>query len=100
MFLYHPPRMLLRSPEQELLLAALVGGTDEALATRLGISLSGVKARWSRIHAKAAKQIAELLPARKREGAARGGQIKHIILRYVRDNPSELTPYRIRIPNR
>lgn len=95
MFLYRPPRMHLSASDQELLLAALEGGTDETLAARIGISTSGVKARWTRIQQKASKSIPEQFPCAQRapRGSARGAQIRHIILRYVRNNPSELTPY-------
>jgi len=95
MFLYRPPRLHLNATEQELLRAALEGGTDEALAAKCGVSLSGIKARWTRIQQKASRHLAEpsehMRP--RRNGRGRGAQTRHILLRYVRNNPSELTPY-------
>src|SRR5687767_6843133 len=95
MFLYTPPQVLFTPAEKELLRAALNGAPDEVISERLGIPVSAVKGRWHRIHQRAADRIPELFqqtPALVGDGY-RGRQIRHVILEYVRDNPSELTPY-------
>ena len=95
LFNYSPPRLHFSLPQQELLRAALDGDTDEGLAQRLGLSVSAVKARWTRIYERAARQ----LPARfavlrdRQDDERRGGQFRHHVMKYVRANPSELTPY-------
>jgi hypothetical protein len=95
MFLYSPPRILFTAAEQALLRLSLRGSTDRAMSDDLGIPLTAVKARWNRIHARVMAQLPDLfagvsLPDR---GRTRGTQFRHLILDYVRDNPSELTPH-------
>jgi hypothetical protein len=94
-FVHSPPRILFTPSEQRLIRAALRGGTDEALSARLGVSLSSVKARWTRILQRAAERMPDLfdeVPVPQRANR-RGTQIRHLVLDYARANPSELTPY-------
>jgi len=88
-------RLFFTTAEQTLLGEALAGFTDETLSGRLAIPLSAVKARWSRIQDRVARTAPELFKdvpvAPDRLG--RGVQTRHLILQYVRDHPSELTPY-------
>jgi hypothetical protein len=94
-FVYAPPRIFFTAAEQELLRAALQGGTDESLSVSLGLPLTAVKARWSRINQKMLTRVPSLFdevpeslyPNR------RGARVRHIVLEFVRANPSELTPY-------
>lgn len=94
MFAYSPPRLRFTPAEQQLLVAALAGATDQTLSTRLNVRLSAVKARWTRVQARvtrlAPKLLSDVPVARRLE---RGVQTRHLILQYVRDHPSELTPY-------
>jgi hypothetical protein len=94
LFLYNSPRMFFTQGERELLRAALDGDTDEGLADRLGVSVSAVKARWCRIQQRAALRHPDLFAhvANASADRGRGPQVRHLILRYVRANPSELTP--------
>jgi hypothetical protein len=95
LFAYSPPRIGFTPGEQRLLRAALSGGTDHALSVRLGTSVSSVKAGWTRILQRAGSRIPRLfddVPAPLRANC-RGTQIRHLILAYVRANPSELTPH-------
>ena len=95
LFVYSPPRVRFTPGEQRLLRAALLGGTDDALSARLGIALSSVKARWTRILQRAGSRVPGLfdeVPMPQRANR-RGTQIRHLILAYVRANPSELTPF-------
>jgi hypothetical protein len=93
-FAYNPPRLFLTPSERELLSEALSGVTDETLSARLGIPLTAVKARWARIQHRAAEALPALfadVPMPSHGG--RGVRTRHLILDYVRKNPSELTPY-------
>lgn len=94
MFYYDAPRVFFTVAEQELLRLALSGDTDQALSAKLDVPLSSVKARWTRILARFGARLPELsprLPAP--SGPIRGPQTRHIVLDYVRRNPSELTPF-------
>jgi hypothetical protein len=94
-FAYSPPRLFFTAAEKELIAEALDGATDDITRRRLGIPLSAVKARWSRIQERVARVAPELLegvPAMPHR-RGRGVQTRHLILQYVRDHPSELTPY-------
>lgn len=95
LFLYAPPRLGFTAAERELLLSALDGRTDRESAQELGIAVTAVKARWSRILIRAADHH---LPLGEREAArvrtsARGAQVRHLLLQYLRRHPSELTPF-------
>ncbi|HEV7583639.1 MAG TPA: hypothetical protein VGO77_25160, partial [Mycobacterium sp.] len=94
MFAYSPPRLRFTHAEQRVLCEALAGVTDETLSARLSIPVSAVKARWTRIQERVARLAPTLyidIPETPRHG--RGVQTRHLILQYVRDHPSELTPY-------
>jgi hypothetical protein len=95
MFTYTAPRIQFTRQEQELLREALASGaTDPVLAQRLGITVPAAKARWKRLFERVAERMPELLPARSvRTSAARGAQMRHVVLQFVRKHPAELTPY-------
>jgi hypothetical protein len=94
LFAYSPPRLHFTPAEQRVLSEALGGAVDETLSARLGIPLSAVKARWTRIQERVVRYAPELVAAvRHGRGYGRGNQRRHLILNYVRDHPSELTPY-------
>jgi hypothetical protein len=93
MFVYAPPRIGFSIPEQDLLQQAMSGAPDTMLAAKLDVATSAVKARWRRIVQRALSAVPELfdgLPAPRR---GRGLQVRHLVLEYVRQHPSELTPY-------
>jgi len=94
-FSYVPPRIFFTEPEQELLSAALGGGTDESLSAQLGVPLTAVKSRWTRIQRRAAAALPQLFGMRSNDPFRqhRGAQVRHVLLQYLRENPSELTPY-------
>jgi len=93
MFLYAPPLIRCTAPERHVLKAALSGATDGDIAIELGIRISAVKSRWLRIQERAAS-VPELEQwFRARKNGNRGPQRRHLITRYVRDHPEELTPY-------
>jgi len=89
---YTEPVLALREADQELLLAALDGATDEELGPMLGLSLSTVKARWRSLLAR----IENAKPgwnAHDGNGDGRGPQRRHRVLAYFRKHPEELRPY-------
>lgn len=94
-FVYNPPSILFTAGEQELLRGALDGAPDDIVAGRLGITLSSVKARWTRVQQRATQMVPELFETvpQPKQPHQRGAQIRHLILEYVRAHPSELTPY-------
>jgi hypothetical protein len=69
MFLYAPPRLGFTTAERALLLSALGGRTDRESAVALGIPLTAVKARWTRILARAADQDPRVARGRARAPA-------------------------------
>jgi hypothetical protein len=94
-FVYSPPTILFTAGEQELLRCALDGAPDDIVARRLGVTLSSVKARWTRVQQRAmqmAPHLFETVP-RPKQPHQRGAQTRHLVLEYVRAHPSELTPY-------
>jgi hypothetical protein len=92
-FLYEPPVLGLSEAEQQLLSAALDGTPDGVLATQLGLSMSAIKARWRSVFARFAKISTDALPDEK---VGRGPQKRHLVLRYVRQHPEELRPFKPR----
>ena len=95
MFAYNPPRIMFTASERELLRCALDGAPDDIVAGRLGVAVSSVKARWTRVQQRAMQTVPELfqsvpLPKHPHQ---RGAQTRHLLLEYVREHRSELTPY-------
>jgi hypothetical protein len=94
MFTYFAPRVHFTKPEQLVLREAARGATDCDVAARLGISLAAVKSRWKRACSRLADRAPEVLPLRNHQAPeSRGAQVRHLVLEFVRANPSELTPY-------
>jgi DNA-binding CsgD family transcriptional regulator len=96
LFVYHRPRCGFTTAEQDLIREALEGYTDQELAVRLNLSVSAVKKRWIRVTEKVHMEFPHLFRARSQmrsSPAVRGAQTRHIVLRYLRSRPEELTPY-------
>ena len=92
-FLYQPPVVRFTRTEQEIIRSAVHGRTDAEIARALKLTPSAVKARWTRIQARfftRHEDDSRRLPI---NATTRGAQIRHRILKYARENPSELTPY-------
>src|SRR5215831_14714454 len=90
LFLYDPPRFGFSPGEQRLLMAALLGGTDEDLARDLGISLSAVKKAWLSIYERVSIYDLKLVPspAPNEEGIPERGKMKkQRLLAYLHDHP-------------
>jgi hypothetical protein len=94
LFVYQPPQFSFRPSEQRLLLAALPGGTDEDVATALGISLSAVKKTWRSIYDRVTDRSPGLIPDQVPEEltSERGKEKKQRMLAYLREHPEELRP--------
>jgi hypothetical protein len=93
LFDYHPPVLGLTSREQQQLLLALGGRTDDELAAEFGRPLTAVKSTWRSIYARVAPGLPELSETDARAAAsARGREKRRRLLRYLRDHPEELRP--------
>lgn len=92
LFNFREPQLRLRESDQELLLAALSGSTDQELAAALGLHQAAVKARWRSAIARIAESMPDLVgDDEDREG--RGAQKRHRVLAWLRTHPEELRPY-------
>jgi hypothetical protein len=91
-FHYTPPVLNLTEKDQQLLIAALEGATDDQLAPRLGLPPATVKARWRSLLARTEQAKPEWQPAHD-DATGRGPQRRHRILAYCREHPEELRPY-------
>jgi len=92
LFRFRKPALRLRESDQQLLVAALTGATDQELASGLGFTLSAVKARWRSTIARVEESMPDLVrDAANHEG--RGAQKRHRVLDYVRRHPEELRPF-------
>lgn len=94
-FQYSPPVLRFCNGDQELLIAAIGGMTDQELAHELGLKLNTVKKRWASIFARVEDVMPSLLPSAA-DGAdrlTRGPQKRHHLLAYLRQHPEELRPF-------
>jgi hypothetical protein len=93
LFQYREPVLHLRDADQELLLAASSGLTDEELSCKLGLTLNAVKKRWIVVFQRTINAWPDLFPAtRLKDGQKRGRQKRHHVLAYIRSHPEELRP--------
>ena len=93
-FAYSPPRFFFSLRDQELLLYAMTGSSDEEIAALLQRTPGNVKARWRTLYARVGDVMPHLLPAGV-EGV-RGREKRHLLLAYLRDHPEELRPLKPR----
>ena len=91
LFQHDAPRFFFSPAEQELLLWALSGETDEELSSALDIALVTVKKRWQGIYERVADVSFELLAADSGT-AKRGREKKRRLLSYLRQHMEELRP--------
>jgi len=91
---FMPPHLGFAPHEQELLLLALEGHTDNSIAQAARISPSTVKKRLRRIYEKVqdARCVGELPPGLFTNGV-RGAETRRHLLNYCREHPEELRPY-------
>ncbi|PTY02090.1 hypothetical protein DB347_24510 [Opitutaceae bacterium EW11] len=77
--------------QQELLLRAVDGATDEDLARSLRVSMSAVKKRWIAIYDKVGAVMPGWLEAADGD-ATRGAEKRRHLLNHLREHPAELHP--------
>ena len=83
----------LRDADQELLLAALDGLTDNELSQVLGLKLPALKKRWASLFERVRRVRPDLVPHPESDAVeTRGPQKRHRLLAYLRDHPEELRP--------
>ena len=96
LFEYQPPRCGFSPSEQRLLLAALIGATDEELSSKLGISVPTVKKTWLSVYQRAASRLPDLIPEKYPQAddgtSERGKEKRRHLLAYLREHPEELRP--------
>ncbi|HVZ79890.1 MAG TPA: hypothetical protein VHE12_03715 [bacterium] len=90
-----PPRFFLAPSEQEMLVGALEGKTDEELARSLDLSPWTVKKRWQSVYLKVKKADPDLLGSKgptDRTEEGRNRQRRRYLVDYLRHHPEELRP--------
>jgi len=94
LFQYREPILRLPDGEQQLIIAALRGLTDEQLATQLNMKLPAVKKRWASLFYRLADALPDLFPeiVNGFDRQTRGPQKRHRVLAYFRNHPEELRP--------
>jgi len=93
------PRFDFTSAQQQLLLHALFGATDEELAVDLGIAKVSVKKRWGAIYEKVRDAAPDVFPAHLSadDGSSRSAQKRRRLIGYIRHHMEELRPYEKRM---
>jgi hypothetical protein len=94
LFVYQPPRCGFSRSEQELLLSALAGATDEELSRKLHVSVATVKKTWLSLYGRATDRLPELIPndSPGNPEAKRGKEKRRHLLAYLYQHPEELRP--------
>jgi DNA-binding CsgD family transcriptional regulator len=77
--------------QQELLIEAVRGGTDEDIAGRLFISRDTVRQRWAGVYARMEAMEPGLLPSG--EDGQRPRERRRVVIEYAREHPPELRPF-------
>ena len=95
LFIDYPVKLGLQLPHKELLMRALMGETDEEMATSLGVSMPTLKRRWRGVYEHLeshAPAFLELWGGANLSGT-RGGERRRHLLNYLREHPEELQPF-------
>lgn len=88
------PRLGLTPAEQRVVLRALDGAADQAIATSLGLSPETVRSNWKSIYQRLAAFVPGLVGATTAgEGTARGTERRRAAIEYLRQNMHELRPW-------
>jgi hypothetical protein len=93
-FNYQPPRFCFSLTEQQLLLFAICGTTDEELAELLNAAIVTVRKRFERIYGRVEEVAPQLFPNTNSQDAKRGGERKRYLIAYLHDHLEELRPCR------
>jgi len=94
LFSYQKPRCCFSRSEQELLIHALEGLTDEELSRKIHVSLPVVKKTWASIYRRASTYLVGVIenentPESKMK---RGKEKRRRLLSYLQEHPEELRP--------
>jgi DNA-binding CsgD family transcriptional regulator len=88
------PRLGLTTAEQRVVLRALDGASDQAIATSLGLSPETVRSNWKSIYQRLAALVPGLVgTAAASDGATRGTERRRAAIEYLRQNMHELRPW-------
>ncbi len=99
LFFYAPPRFGFKPGEQEMLLQALLGDSDEELSQALHISPSTAHKRWRSVYERVAAVAPDLLPVAASAGERhRGVEKRRRLLTYLRSHLEELRPLHPDVP--
>ncbi|HEY1653530.1 MAG TPA: hypothetical protein VGF86_00275 [Candidatus Tumulicola sp.] len=91
---YARPHLRFTLAEQELLMVALDGYTDESIAKHAGTSVALVKKRFRAINEKVLDDGVRLGPSvPELSNGVRGAEMRRHLLNYLRKHPEELRPY-------
>ncbi|MGO8672056.1 MAG: hypothetical protein ACLQVD_11900 [Capsulimonadaceae bacterium] len=93
LFSYQTPVFSFKPAEQELLLEALGGDTDDDLAATLGLAPVTVRKRWESIYDHVLQVRPLLLPDRLQDPHLRKGEKKRRLLHYLQHHMEELRPF-------
>ena len=95
LFHHKAPLLGLRDVDQQFLLAALPGSTDQELSRKLDLSVAAVKKRWTSLFVRTVDLWPDRFPDVPETGGIhkRGPQKRHHLLAYIRSHPEELRPF-------
>jgi DNA-binding CsgD family transcriptional regulator len=100
--MFDPPqvRLGLTPAEQRVVLRALRGASDRAIAEALGLSTETVRSSWRSIYQRLTHVLADVeAPAHQPGDASRGLEKRRVAIEYLRQNMHELRPT-LRSPRR
>jgi hypothetical protein len=93
LFKWQPPRFYFTPAEQELLLHALTGETEEELASDLHVAPVSIKKRWQGIYARVENIAPEVFASPPHAADhKRGGEKRRYLLHYLQHHMEELRP--------
>jgi DNA-binding CsgD family transcriptional regulator len=100
--MFDPPqvRLGLTPAEQRVVLRALRGASDRAIAEALGLSTETVRSSWRSIYQRLTHVLADVeAPTHQPDDASRGLEKRRVAIEYLRQNMHELRPT-LRSPRR
>ena len=93
--MFNPPaaRLGLTYAEQRVVLRALDGASDRAIAEALGLSTETVRSNWRSIYLRMAHVLPDVdTPSPTADDASRGLEKRRVAIEYLRQNMHELRP--------
>jgi DNA-binding CsgD family transcriptional regulator len=95
MQMFDPPRATLglTSAEQRVVLRALDGAPDQAIADAIGLSRETVRSNWRSIYRRLGSVLPEIAQANGDGEGSRGAERRRAAIEYLRQNMHELRPW-------